>query len=194
MSASATAEAEAYRAPEGGVRQALWILVLSLTVLFGAGLVLYGAARTGVLGHTVRGGGPRTALPVWLWFSTFFILASSVALHQALQWARMDLAAQSRKAYRLALSLGYVFVALQIPGLAAFVAAHRVAAPGTSRLWVLVVFLVALHALHVLGGIVPMTAIARRSAVDRATLGNVAVYWHFLAAVWIVMFSVFALV
>lgn len=193
MSASVPA-ADAYRAPEGSFRQALWIFVLSLAVLFGAGLVLYGAARTGWLGHVVRGGGAKTVLPVWLWFSTFFILASSVALHQALQWVRMGLPAQARMGYRLALGLGYVFVALQIPGLAAFVAAHRAASPGASRLWIVVVFLVALHALHVLGGIVPMTAIARRPRIGAETMGNVAVYWHFLAGVWIVMFSVFALV
>lgn len=190
------------RAPAGSARQGLWILVLSLTVLFGAALVLYVAARTGVLGHIVRSGeaAPRVSLPVWLWFSTLFILASSVALHQALQWARMNLPVQARRGLVIALGLGYAFLVLQIPGLLRLVDAHRAGAAHNVRIYLLVLFLVALHALHVMGGIVPMTSLVRRStpatfdASGTEPLRNMAIYWHFLAGVWIVMFSVFVLV
>lgn len=197
-----TTSNEPPRAPAGSARQGLWILVLSLTVLFGAGLVLYVAARTGILGHVVPSGeaAPRVGLPVWLWFSTFFILASSAALHQALQWARMNLPIPARRGLLIALGLGYAFLLFQIPGLLGLVDAHRAAAAQHVRVYLLVLFLVALHALHVLGGIVPMSLLARRSdprtfdAAGSEPLRNMSIYWHFLAAVWIVMFSVFVLV
>lgn len=198
---SSGAETDPHRAPAGGTRQGLWIFVLSLSVLFGAALILYVAARTGALGHAVRSGegAPRLSLPVWLWISTLFILASSAALHQALQWARMNLPIQARRGLLIALGLGYAFVVFQIPGLVRLVASHRAAAAHNVRIYLLVLFLVTLHAIHVLGGLAPMTALARRStastfdAAGSEPLRNLSIYWHFLAAVWIVMFSVFVL-
>jgi heme/copper-type cytochrome/quinol oxidase subunit 3 len=56
--------------------------------------------------------------------------------------------------------------------------------------------LTGLHALHVIGGLVPLgitTAHARRGAYtasSHAGVDFIAMYWHFLGAVWLVLFVV----
>jgi cytochrome c oxidase subunit 3 len=60
--------------------------------------------------------------------------------------------------------------------------------------------LVGLHALHVTGGVVIMTIVfglglARRvSSANRAGVGLVSWYWHFVDGVWVVVFTVVYLV
>jgi heme/copper-type cytochrome/quinol oxidase subunit 3 len=57
--------------------------------------------------------------------------------------------------------------------------------------------LVLLHALHVIGGLIPMAVIghhAWRGRYDHehhAAVRFLAAYWHFLAAVWVIMFILF---
>jgi heme/copper-type cytochrome/quinol oxidase subunit 3 len=183
-------------APASGATQGLWIFVTSLSILFGGGLVLYVAARTGWLGHAVKSGAPvRVGLPVWFWVSTFVILVSSVSLHQAVQWARMGLGVQARRALFLTTGLGWLFLVFQVPGLSTVIRTHRHLAEAHVLVYALVLFLVGLHALHVVGGLVPMTLLARRfagAALEGPAAGRMrtlGIYWHFLALVWIVLFS-----
>jgi heme/copper-type cytochrome/quinol oxidase subunit 3 len=66
------------------------------------------------------------------------------------------------------------------------------------RVYGLIFFLILLHALHVLGGMVTLTHVtvkAHRGAYERVGVGHdpirlTALYWHFLDGVWIVMFGV----
>jgi len=64
-------------------------------------------------------------------------------------------------------------------------------------LWGLIVALVIIHFLHVAGGLVPLTVTTRRAmhgAYDHehhAPVKRVAMYWHFLDVVWLVMFTIF---
>jgi heme/copper-type cytochrome/quinol oxidase subunit 3 len=60
-------------------------------------------------------------------------------------------------------------------------------------------FLTALHAAHVLGGIIPMgfvTAASFRGIYVRTShqgLHLLSMYWHFLDIVWLVLFTVLSL-
>lgn len=188
--------------PVTPARLGVTVLLGALTVTFGAGLILYVIARTGAGSHLVRDAmhGDLPTLPLWLWASTFVLFASSVVVFQAMQWARMALPFQARRAFRLATVMGWAFVALQIPGLAALAERYRPAGGERSVVYFLVLFLVGLHLLHAFGGLFPMTSLARRASFQREDgpgmerLSNVGLYWHFLAGIWFVMFVTFTLV
>lgn len=196
------AEAEAGSGGADRTRLGLWIFVLSLGALFAAGIVLFVMARTGGGGHLVRDTqhGARISLPLWIWASTLFVFCSSVALHQALQWARMGLPGQATVAFRGATALGWGFAILQVPGLLALIGRYRGVEGARPIAVFLVVALSGLHLLHAAGGVAAMTRLAVRAGrvpLDGsvpAAWGHMAVYWHFLAAVWLALFATFALV
>ena len=57
-------------------------------------------------------------------------------------------------------------------------------------------FLTALHAVHVIGGLIPLGLVTKRawasvySSSRHAGVTYCAFYWHFLDAVWVIMFIV----
>ena len=134
-------------------------------------------------------------------FTAFHFGHARGHLHiQAMQWVRMGLPFQARRAFRLAAALGWAFLALQIPGLVALSGRYRPEGGERSVVYFLVLFLVGLHLLHAFGGLFPMTSLARRASFQRddgpgmERLSNVGLYWHFLAGIWLAMFATFSLV
>jgi heme/copper-type cytochrome/quinol oxidase subunit 3 len=75
----------------------------------------------------------------------------------------------------------------------------RSAGSRTGQLYAVVVSLVVLHALHVIGGLIPLavtTVRAFRGRYDHEVHEGVtlcAMYWHFLDIVWIVLYGSFLL-
>lgn len=190
-------------APPPGARPlALAILLASLTMVFGSGLLAYVAARTGSLGHIVPSAAslPRVSLPLWFWPSTFLLLVSSVTLHATYVASRDGKPRVANRAFLATTLLGWSFLVLQVPGLLDLVAAHRALADAHVLVYALVAFLVGLHAVHVLGGLAILTRIAtgiRRRPIGTERLETVklvAGYWHFMTLVWIVIFHTFLLV
>lgn len=182
---------------EERARLGMWVFVISLVALFGAGIVLFILARTGGGGHLVRDveRDARIVLPVWMWASTFLVFCSSVALHQGLSWGRIGLPSQARLAVRGAAGAGWGFLILQVPALLALVERYR-AVPGIRPVVVfLVVALSGLHLLHAAGGTIALTRLASRgpSPSPGGAWGLMAIYWHFLAGLWLVLFAAFAL-
>jgi cytochrome c oxidase subunit III len=183
-------------------RQGVWVLVISLGMLFSAGIALFVLARTGVGGHRIRDPfvGARLLLPVWLWVSSFFLFVSSVALHQGRQWIKLGVPHYGLWSFRAAMSLGWIFAALQIPGLIALTNRFHPAPGGASPVYFIVLGLVALHALHTVGGLLAGTTMAWR--MDPGTVAGggeerlyvFSIYWHFVVGVWLVLFSTFSLV
>lgn len=138
------------------------------------------------------------ALPWLLWISTLVILVSSGTIQWAKKCARRDDQSGIRLGVNLTLVLGFLFLALQTICWLQWVDrawsvmdehhdAYRFAATG---------FLVlsGLHAAHVLGGLVPLVIAAARARVGRygpsnlVGLDHVAMYWHFLDVIWVIMF------
>jgi heme/copper-type cytochrome/quinol oxidase subunit 3 len=183
-------------------RQGVWILVISLSMLFSAGIALLVLARTGGGGHLVRdpSAGARLALPVWLWVSTFFLFVSSVALHQGREWIKLGLPVYGLRSFRAAMAVGWVFAVLQIPGLVALTGRFHPASSNPSPAYFLVLVLVALHALHAVGGLVTGTTMAWKLEPGALTDVGVerlyvfAIYWHFVVIVWLALFMTFSLV
>lgn len=147
---------------------------------------------------TIRGDfpGEQVMLTVWLWFSTIVVLVSSIVLHYSLGKARVMQTAKARRALFVSVGLGYVFIALQVPGLIELVTAHRFEADPATRLYRMIFMIVVLHAAHVLGGATYMSVAAwriRGVAADRQApmLRNLCIFWHYLAIIWLALFVTF---
>ncbi len=179
-----------FQTPPGTGTFGMMLFLMSLTMLFAASLIAYGIIRSRVEGIDV-------ALPLPLWFSTGVLVVSSAFLHYAV----LSLRAGHLKAFKLGLLLafllGVAFCAIQAPGLYALVAQHEAAREGNVYLFALIVFLVVVHGLHVIGGLLPMAVVLRKAFSEHYGPDNsepvrrLTMYWHFLDGVWVVMFSTF---
>ena len=157
-------------------------------------------------------------LPPGLWLSTIILLISSVTMHRAISAIKRDQLPVLRRGLRFTLELGLIFLIIQgfnwfelhyaVRANSAILAAFNGPAasteggipPGEGPLIeahvLLVVFyaFTVLHALHVIGGIIPLavtTIRARGNVYSRNYHPGVrycAIYWHFLDAVWILIF------
>jgi cytochrome c oxidase subunit 3 len=163
----------------------IWVAVAAITMSF--------AAFTSSL--IIRQGSGNDwrhlALPGVLYANTVVLLVSSLTLELARRKGPADLS-RTRSLVQVTLVLGAVFLAgqavawhqLRVQGL------YLATSPNSSFFYVLTV----LHALHVLGGLAGFVYTLRRTvnaAVWRAaTLDAAAVYWHFLAGLWIYLLLV----
>ncbi len=135
-------------------------------------------------------------LPIQVWISTIIILASSVTYHLA-QTAIERNNHQATKKWLIATTvLGAAFISSQIMSWIALTnrGLYMSGNPYAGFFYVLT----AVHAVHVLGGITALGSVLLRSwlpTVDadsikqRAALAKVVGwYWHFMGALWLVLF------
>ena len=84
---------------------------------------------------------------------------------------------------------------MQTPSLITLLIEHNQVDVGHTLLG-FIFFLVIIHALHLLGGVIPLAVVTRNAhlgAYDHESHGPVkyvTMYWHFLDVVWIAMFAV----
>lgn len=167
------------------------IFLVSLSILFLASLVGYLVVRLRADAWAPAGG---DRYPEGLWISTLVILAASVTVHRALSAARSGNGPGTYRMLLATLILGGVFLVLQSVNWLQLAGDGITARTGLYG-FTFYVFTV-LHALHVVGGIIPLavaTVKARRGAYtlgSYAGVQHVAMYWHFLDAVWVVLFVV----
>lgn len=199
--------------PAGTGTLGMWLFLSSLSMLFAASLIGYGVLR--FRAHQTPEH-PTLEMPVLLFLvSTVTILVSSFMIHQALDAVRRERQQKLRAMLTATLALAAVFVVVQTPAMIVMIGEHfgtlaeieRAAAvasatdqtPAVTVTAGLITFLVLVHALHVIGGLVPLSVITRkayRNGYDHENHGPVrytAMYWHFLDGVWIVMFVTFLL-
>lgn len=178
-------------APLATGRLGMRLLLLALGVLFAATLSGYLAIR-GRAETWPPPGVPK--LPASLWISTILIVASSFSVQWALRGIRRGLQGPLRLGLALTAALGVAFLASQTLNWFGLVAVNFTAK--TNLYGFLFYLLTALHAIHVLGGLVPLggvTACAyngRYTAERHNPVEYTAMYWHFLDAVWLVLFAV----
>jgi cytochrome c oxidase subunit 3 len=147
--------------------------------------------------------------PPILYWNALVLVASSVTLELARQriggpFDRLGHPASVQAAkdrewsswYRITMALSLVFLAGQ------YVAWRRLASQGvylaSSASGSFFYVLTALHALHLLGGICALVYALRCLRLDDGprpvnVLGAVAVYWHFMAVLWIYLLIILAL-
>src|SRR6266446_853816 len=162
----------------------IWVAVAAVTMSFAA-------FTSSLIIRQASDDWRHITLPAILYLNTVIILSSSVTLETARRRCTRDLAITRSWLY-LTLALGVAFLAGQ-----AF-AWHQLRAqglflatsPNSSFFYVLSV----LHALHVLGGLSGLVYTIRRTAnaaVWRvSTIDATAVYWHFLAGLWVYLLLV----
>ncbi|RMG45022.1 MAG: heme-copper oxidase subunit III [Acidobacteria bacterium] len=177
--------------PPGVGRLGLTLFLASLTMLFGAGLAGYLVTLLAAREWPPPGAPP---LPRGLWLSSALALAVSGAVQRALQRIRAGDAGGLARWLRLALLCAFAFLASQAWNWTAL--AGRGGPAGVRNLYGFsFYFLTVLHALHVLGGLIPLGVTTARAAARRYAPGAhegvslCAAYWHFLAAVWLVIFA-----
>jgi cytochrome c oxidase subunit 3 len=178
-------------------RFGMTLFLVSLAMLFAASIIGFVVIRV-----TAGDAWPANlpSLPWQLWLSTAVLVASSVSMQRALLAARAGRSVDLRRGLEITLVLAAVFLILQVWSWASWLTAlgdrlggedaqaHRFALSGFY-------VLSGVHALHVIGGLVPMTVVTRRARRGRYSArrhGGVqycAMYWHFLDGVWLTLFA-----
>ena len=169
----------------------MWVFLATLTVLFLASIVGYLVVRLRATDWPPPGM-PR--LPAGLWLATVVLVAGSVTIHRALRSIRLGDRAALIRWLQATLALAVVFLSVQSWNWWGLIRLHLTAA---SNLYAFTFFmLTGLHAAHVIGGIALLVIVLARSLRGRygsdhhGGVTYAAMYWHFLDAIWLVLFAV----
>lgn len=182
-------------APLGVGLLGMKLLVVALSMLFAASIVGYLIIRSRAAAWPPPGM-PR--LPGTLWVSTLIIVVSSLTMQSAVRAAKADRQGALRTAMLLTTILGVAFLVSQTLNWFVLVAANLTAK--TNLYGFTFYMLTGLHAAHVVGGVIPLAVVTARawrgrySAAFHPGVQYCAIYWHFLAAVWVVLFTLLVLV
>jgi cytochrome c oxidase subunit 3 len=172
----------------------MWLFLTSLFMLFAAVITAYmfirlAGAKSPPL-HSVH-------FPNLLWLSTALVIGVSIALARSLGSLRRERQGAFRNWLRVALLLAIGFILVQAPAMARLLVAHEQLRHSGMFLYGLVFFLILLHALHVVGGIVALVRVtvkSERNVYDHEhylPVRHTAMYWHFLDLIWLAMFITF---
>jgi cytochrome c oxidase subunit III len=167
------------------------VLLISLTMLFSASLVALIVIRSRASAWPPHGM-PR--LPSSLWVSTVVIVLASAAVQRGLNLIRRNEKARLPRYLVATMVLGLMFLAAQTVNWLEFYGAIRHITFSGAYLGMFYV-LTGLHAAHVVGGLIPLVVVlgrARQGLYSQAYhpgVRYVAMYWHFLDVMWIVLFS-----
>ena len=182
-----------FRAGIFGVR----LFIISLSMLFGASLLAFLIIRVQLEQKNLW---PQQlpALPSLLWFSTAVLALSSITM----QWALASIRNGQKDTLRICMAMTTV---LGVAFLLSQTRCWLIWMEPISQQWIgsdeyrfaLTSFfiLTGLHALHVFGGLVPMAIVTRQafagnySAEHHAGVRYVTMYWHFLGAVWLILYA-----
>ncbi len=136
------------------------------------------------------------ALPIQAWISTFLILASSATYHIAKTAVDKDAQHTAKRWFIITTVIGAAFISSQILAWIELTARGLYLAGNPYAGFFFI--LTAVHAVHVLGGIAALGAILLRTwtpmaseaqLIRRRSLAQVVGwYWHFMGALWIVLF------
>jgi cytochrome c oxidase subunit 3 len=189
------------RSPGGAPRQPsfrmssrqllLVLLFISLGVLFTGSIVAYIVTRT----HSPYWRTPgMPGLPAGLFASTGLLAGVSISMHWALASVRKNRLDALVRALWLTLAFAAAFLLGQVLNWHAMHTADL--APGPKTLYAFTFYLLTgLHAVHVLGGFVPLGIVighARRRQYSSSRYEGIklcAQYWDFLGCVWIALFT-----
>lgn len=176
---------------EGAGRLGTWLLIASLSMLFGAAVVGYALIRVRAPEWPPPG---SPALPAGLWISTALLVATSALLFLAERAIRSDQKDSAARTLFVTALVAVAFLASQVSCWMRM-AADSVLPQQSLLVWGFYT-LTFLHAVHVLAGLVPLILVAIRARRGRYTANDhdgvhfVAMYWHFLLVTWIVILAV----
>ncbi|MBW8717701.1 MAG: bb3-type cytochrome oxidase subunit III [Variovorax paradoxus] len=162
----------------------LWVFMGVVTALFSLFIVAYVMRMSGGDAMTI-------ALPWQLWLSTALLVAGSVALQRASGAPRGPGPMRARRLLLAGGLFAFGFLAVQLWAWQALLGAQVMPAgnPAGSFFYLLT----AMHGLHLMGGLVGWAWTAHAAWPDPARsawrIALCARYWHFMLAVWLVLFA-----
>jgi len=167
-----------------------WIFLATVTMLFAAFCSAYVIRRAGADWTPI-------ALPLVLWLNTGLLVASSLTLEAARAAGRRDGATGARGWMLATTGLGLLFLVGQVVAWRQLVT-QGIYVPTSPHSAFFYIF-TGLHGLHLAGGIaflLYLSARLTRGGPEGAGPGGsrlitpCATYWHFLGALWILLFLV----
>lgn len=172
---------------------------LAMIVLFGTLSMLFGASVVGYLITRSQNDVWRTAsmpgLPLGLVASSILLAALSVSMHVALRAVRQNRFETLQRALSVALLLGLAFVVGQAENWRSMYAA-AIATDARTLYAFTFYMLTGLHAVHVIGGFVPLLVVlgkARRREYSSSNHEGVKLclqYWDYLGVIWTILLGV----
>ena len=178
----------------------LWLFLLALAMLFASSMVGYVLIRVAGPQTVSAQSGPPLHVPALLWVSTLLVLGVSVTLHRAVGSVRRERHVPLRFWLRASMALAIGFLVVQTPAMMQLLGRHAEARTQNLHVYGLIYFLVLLHALHVIGGVIALARVMYHESRGRydhehyLPVYHAALYWHFLDVVWMVMFGTFLVV
>jgi cytochrome c oxidase subunit 3 len=179
------------RPAPGAWRLGMFLFLLSLGILFLASIVATIIIRFRT-GEWPPPGMPPP--PSRLWLSTAILAVSGATMQWAVESARRDRKDSLKAAMILTTLLAVAFLTSQVMNWWQWVGES--ATIRSSLYAYLFYVLTGLHALHVVGGLVPLMVVTvnsvyeRYSSVFHTGVKQCAIYWHFLGVVWVFLFAV----
>jgi len=171
---------------------AMFVLFGTLTMLFGASVVGYLITRSQ---NDVWKTASMPGLPLGLLASSILIAALSIAMHVALRAVRHNRFETLQRALTVALLLGIAFVVGQAENWRSMYGAAT--ATDARTLYAFTFYmLTGLHAVHVIGGFVPLLVVlgkAKRREYSSSNHEGVKLcgqYWDYLGVIWLILLSV----
>ncbi|WP_112994666.1 cytochrome c oxidase subunit 3 [Hyphomicrobiales bacterium] len=137
-----------------------------------------------------------TPMPKVLWLNTAILGLGSLLLHAARVTAERHHDEASRTALIAALAVGLAFLAGQVFAWRELTDAGFLIADNPANSFFYMIS--GMHGLHILGGLFALTRVIVRTRAgpmdERAVLSITlcATYWHFMLAVWLVLFALFS--
>ncbi len=171
----------------------LWVAIGSILMMF-AGLTSAFIVKS----NQVNWQG--VALPVYFWYSTAAILASSITVQMALRSFRQREMSQYRTMIGITFLLGIVFVVLQWLGFNELWKQQDVTFKGAAGAGQFLYVIFGLHALHVVGGIIALLVMFIKAFFGKIKLYSAvpvevaATYWHFVDLLWIYLLVFFLVI
>jgi cytochrome c oxidase subunit III len=173
-----------WRVPNRTYQTGTWLFIAAVTMMFA------GLTSTVVVRQAAGLDWVRTYIPSLLYLNTVVLLVSSVTFEFARHSVKIGLASTNRTAVALytTLVLGLLFVTGQVVAWKTLVArgVYLASNPSSSTFYLLT----AIHALHLMGGVLVLTyLVSRMDAMAapkfRACIGAASLYWHFMSILWL---------
>jgi cytochrome c oxidase subunit III len=192
MTAIAAAEhhgAEVWTQPSRGI-VGMACLIVAESAIF----VIFVVAYLFYIGKSLSGPTPRDVLEI-PWFASICLISSSVTVHFSVHALRQSEIGRCARWLAATILLGGIFIgatALEWYDLIY----HRGLTVSTNLFGTTFYSLVGLHASHVIVGLIMLTisflfaATGRLAQIHAERVEVISIYWHFVDAVWIVVFTV----
>jgi cytochrome c oxidase subunit III len=160
----------------------LWVAIASILMMFAGLTSAYIVKRN-------QANWLSFELPLAFWYSTAAIIASSITIWLAQKRFKNREIPAYRSLITITFILGLLFVALQVVG---FITLAKNGLPLQANVAVSFLYvIVALHAAHVVGGLVALLVIFVKAFsksvrnYDSVQVEVMATYWHFVDFLWI---------